>query len=404
MGNNGQGSIEAVSNISAYNDIFADAAANSDYSISDPVSGTYGTPMAPSVVHVVGDFKPTGSFTGSGVLVVEDGDFAPTGPFDWSGLVLVQQSAASTSDVKLMAGATITGGLVAINASNSSTTVPTPNTSSCSVPWTIDGPWVVPQQDYLFQVDVLGSEIQSVVDGVTQYEVPVTAELHVGSVDQTPFGPIMAPLESTIDSNPSFRPSKIYKAGTQMSMSAASFNMISYPGDAQDPTNWQLNLHQDSRVGSNNINVLQDGDVPPNMEGFNSQTSIGEILAPYLVDGKVSLGANQALFLFELAETNQSSSAFDMNDFVAIATLAAAPVGEEVTTGESIDYPTSGVTIEVCPSTETTVNVPSEIVFEIGGDAGVIYSAEAIAKAGQSLQSIRNRTMVVIASEKESQY
>ena len=402
-GDGGAGAIASISNAASYDDIIVDAISNADYAISNPVSGTYGTAESPAVVHVSGDFAPTGSFTGAGVLVVENGDFAPTGPFDWNGLVVVQQASASSSDVKLTTGTSIVGGLVAINSSSGTASVPNPGAASCAIPWTIDGPFVDPQVDYIFQVDVLGSEIQRVSEGVTQYEVPVTAEVHMGSQDAAPFGPMMAPLQSTINGNPSFRPNKIFKGRTKMSLSAASWQMITFPGDQTDPANWELQMHQDTRLASDHIEVLKDGDTPPSVAGFNGQVSAEDLLAPYLANGQVSIGANQALFLFELAETNRSNPAYDLNDFVALVTLAPAPAGLEVTSGESIDHVTSGITIEVCPSTQTTVNVPSEITLEIGGGSNIVYSAEAIAKAGQSLQSIRNRTMVVVTSEEESQ-
>ena len=74
------------------------------------------------------------------------------------------------------------------------------------------------------------------------------------------------------------------------------------------------------------VYALADGDEPPTNEGFAGQDNIVQYLANegYLQGGKVSLPANQVIYLFELGTTNTTSSAFDVQDNIVLATINPA--------------------------------------------------------------------------------
>ena len=47
---------------------------------------------------------------------------------------------------------------------------------------------------------------------------------------------------------------------------------------------------------------MRDGDVVPGIARFSSQAPIQDLLAPYMTkDGTLTLGINDAIFLFELS-------------------------------------------------------------------------------------------------------
>jgi hypothetical protein len=129
------------------------------------------------------------------------------------------------------------------------------------------------------------------------------------------------------DNNPrSYSLPDIYPANTPISITGTSWKeslVVQY--------SWN------SSSASSYIKVLRDGDAVPTIPGLDEQPSIADFVAGYVVDGKMSLAANQAIYLFELGVTDLSSSGADFQDLVALVTLAKAAVDteEETTTTES---------------------------------------------------------------------
>jgi hypothetical protein len=62
----------------------------------------------------------------------------------------------------------------------------------------------------------------------------------------------------------------------------------------------------------------------PNFPPFGGQGTIDSYLAKFLdpVTRKVKLAENQVIFLYELGTTDTSSTAYDMQDLVVLATIA----------------------------------------------------------------------------------
>ena len=82
----------------------------------------------------------------------------------------------------------------------------------------------------------------------------------------------------------------------------------------------ECNLTED--VGR--VRILKNGDdVPITHGGAFDQRGVKEYLARFVSsDGKIILGSNQAIFLFEMGEANYNSQAADWQDLVVLATLS----------------------------------------------------------------------------------
>lgn len=69
--------------------------------------------------------------------------------------------------------------------------------------------------------------------------------------------------------------------------------------------------------------TLLNGDTPPPFAPFGGQPRIDAFLTKYLdTNGKIKLAENQVIYLFELGTTSTTSSAYDMQDLVVLATIA----------------------------------------------------------------------------------
>jgi len=72
---------------------------------------------------------------------------------------------------------------------------------------------------------------------------------------------------------------------------------------------------------SSNVRILRNGDPAPDYNGAFGQGSVVEFLAPYLKDGKISIGNRDLLYLSELGTTRTSSSAYDLQDAITLITF-----------------------------------------------------------------------------------
>lgn len=90
------------------------------------------------------------------------------------------------------------------------------------------------------------------------------------------------------------------------------------------------------------VYVLRDGDTPPNIGAFGDQNSAASYVGPYLdSDGEIALDDNQAIFLFELGNS-QTGSAADFQDVVVLVSLQT----QQTTV---VETDTSGDRFIVCP-------------------------------------------------------
>jgi hypothetical protein len=83
----------------------------------------------------------------------------------------------------------------------------------------------------------------------------------------------------------------------------------------------------DSNSNSPNVKVLRDGDAVPSIQGAAGQASVADVLKPYInaQTGRITLAANQAIFLFELYTTNLASKYADFQDLVVVVTMGTSP-------------------------------------------------------------------------------
>lgn len=178
---------------------------------------------------------------------------------------------------------------------------------------------IIPYECYSVDITVIGSAIQ-----YGDYDVPVTVKLQIGSDSIEPWGDYDLPVDANIndDDNPrTYSVTDELQAGTAISITGRSWIKRSSRYSGTQNWHWRVLLEQDSHEDQNYVWVLRDGDDVPDVPGFEDQDSIQYFVQTYVVDGKISLGVNQAIFLFELGTTNLNSDAADFQDIVIIASL-----------------------------------------------------------------------------------
>jgi hypothetical protein len=371
-GEGGAGSVISGAEIAWFETLYAEAAAHTGVAHpSAPYGGTYGNATNPSIVHISGDFNPTSSFSGAGLLVIEDGNVTINTDFSWEGIVMIRKATVANMDILIGGSAKIYGSLVAYEA------ITGPVGTSCDdVPFEIAGLETIPQVDYKVRFDVLGAAISA--GGA--YDMPVTAQLHVGDGLEQPWGSWDRALDGNLNTGLVYdwEPTDALAAGTPLTISSRSWSK-NKGTDGSNESDWSVSMEQNSVSGGKQLKVLRDGDDVPNIKGYLDQGSVEDFVGSYIgADGKMSLAKNQAIYLFELGSTNEGSAAFDMQDLVVVVTLAAAE-------GSCAVGPLAS----------------GEINMSIAGNAGLYYSGEAIAKLGKELMTVRNETKVVVASQKE---
>ena len=63
---------------------------------------------------------------------------------------------------------------------------------------------------------------------------------------------------------------------------------------------------------------LKNGDAVPDVAPVSGQRSVADILAPYSEDGKITIGDNEKILLFELFTTDVEHFGFDLQDLVLL--------------------------------------------------------------------------------------
>ena len=69
------------------------------------------------------------------------------------------------------------------------------------------------------------------------------------------------------------------------------------------------------------VKVLVNGDPVPDILPFGNQNTIESFVKKYVENGKIKIGDNEVIYLFELGEENQKNLAFDLQDNVVLATV-----------------------------------------------------------------------------------
>jgi len=189
-----------------------------------------------------------------------------------------------------------TGGIaLAISASANADEPRTlaPPTGQISATQSSINPGVIPLQ---VKVRTLGA---AVTQGAGGAELPVQIDVRVGNTSATftGVGSSVDPQELLIDTH--------FSEGQEITWRARinAFNLPYYD------------------ESSNNVRILRNGDPAPDHSGAFGQGSVVEFLAPYLKDGKISIGNRDLLYLSELGTTRTSSSAYDLQDAITLITF-----------------------------------------------------------------------------------
>jgi hypothetical protein len=336
---------------------------------------TFGSsPRTPKVVHIDGDVTVKGKVHGHGVLIV-DGDLTIEGQsseeadnFRWEGAVFVRQDGEVSFS---QTGATrIEGGLVV--------QAPPAETTDDPIDFDIDDDGeITVNERFAARVEVLGAAISA----GGQYDVPVTIKIEIDNDTYAPWGDNRQAVSGNINdaNNPrSFDLPDLYEAGERIVIEARSFLRYGRRSGRYN-SDWSELLRVKSGGSRHElVKVLRNGDRVPRISGFMNQTAIAGYVQDYVVDGRVRLDDNQAIYLFELGETNTRSDAADFQDAVVLVTLSKE---EEVVRNDDNDDEDDGGD-EEAPAT-------SRVNFTMGGEAKIQYSSEALGRLAAQLQSAR---------------
>ncbi len=148
--------------------------------------------------------------------------------------------------------------------------------------------------------EVLGGEITCGAGGV---DIPVATNLYVN------------------DNQQSWDTNSVLTLTNQAA--GTTFDVESIAGDGSICSGAGLTVST-TNTNTPQVVVLLDGDPVPDITPFAEQNSIEFFLREYVEDGKIKLADNEAIYLFELAETDQESSAFDLQDNVVLATVESS--------------------------------------------------------------------------------
>jgi len=211
----------------------------------------------------------------------------------------------------------------------------TPTTAQVSIPFIIDLGEIRPQDSFAVEFTVLGCAIGYGSHG--GYDAKVTLKVSIEETDGTvktfePFGPFLQPIEGNINNGVKQRKVLfgIWGPDSKLSLTGRSWK---WDGDGNANSNWSHVGKTQNSVDNPFVVVLRDGDLPPNLSGFEDQASAEEFVAPYIdaATGRMKLTVNQAIYLFELGTSSTNSSGYDLQDAVILMTLAENPVALDAT-------------------------------------------------------------------------
>lgn len=212
-----------------------------------------------------------------------------------------------------------------------------------AVDFTIKDGKVVPSETYSAVATVLGTAF-SYKSGSTTIQFPVTASVRVGSTAFDPFKVSSKPITGNLNDGKNPRSAVVatdVPGGSGISIIATGwmpkdFNKINYTSD----TAWSKHMTVDSAASPITAKVLRNGDAVPKIKPFQNQATITSFLLPYIDPDtqKVTLGPNQAIYLFELYTTDMSAAEADFQDIAVLVDLAgSSEEAEEIADGGEVD-------------------------------------------------------------------
>lgn len=201
--------------------------------------------------------------------------------------------------------------------------------SETSVPlveggFTVEGGSLVPVSGYSAEATVLGTGFTYGAGGPN---IDIRLDVVIGNTSYDPW-----PGNVNNNGNPRSHTFTNQPAGAAISVAATGDENGVYIAPR---TRW-------SNASTGWVYVLRDGDTPPNIGAFGDQDSAASYVAPYLDGaGNIDLADNEAIFLFELGNS-QTGSAADFQDVVVLVSLQTEQVA-------AVQQGSSGQHVVVCP-------------------------------------------------------
>jgi hypothetical protein len=204
---------------------------------------------------------------------------------------------------------------------------------------------VVPKGNFTVNATVLGSAFTRDIweDGhwenghwVKGHSVtvpfPVTCRLRLGDYPYNPWGDYTNPSKGNINDgkNPRFwQSNNTSTANTSVMVEACS---------------WEYNqakkiLEVGTSTNSPNLKVLKNGNPVPDIPGFQGQDSIENFVKDYIENGRIKLKENEAIYLFELGNTDLKSAGADFQDLVILISIKGADIPQSEVVSQDEVYP-----------------------------------------------------------------
>ncbi len=330
----------------------------------------------PKIIRALGGLTVNYSVSGHGVIIVEDGDFNVVGGnFDWEGLVLVRKQNIDTLRIDLGPDTEVHGSLVSYSVDGGGTP------GDCAGDFEIDGNEMVSQEEVRLKFTVLGAAISA----GGSYDMPVTVRIRINGANYTPFGSWGNPILGNVNTGNSgttyvWEPTGTFPADTHVRVGGRSWIKKKSWYSGSQSWHWKKHMTKNNNTVDDQLAVLRDGDPVPSVGGYLGQYSVEDFVSEYIDTGadEMTMENGDGIYLFELGMNDPSSSAHDMQDLVVLVTMTSAD-------------PTSGCTGGIAGT--------SRIEFQMHSNSEVRYSAEALAKLGQTLDTIAGKTRVVVTQD-----
>jgi hypothetical protein len=219
--------------------------------------------------------------------------------------------------------------------------VAAPAAAQTQVPFVIEDGMVVPQEDCVVKIHVLGSEI--VWQGGDYYDCPVGVRMTFfdGQRDEGDvefddedsrthdlFGPYNSATVGNVNDGGRMHrwyfPNRFDAEVTGIGIEAKTWERKAGRTGAYD-SDWKFYADAKSWTGSDRVIVLRDGDPVPSVPGFEDQESVAYYVSPFVdtttTPYTMNLGKNQVIYLMELGDRPVGHPYCDFQDVVVMVTL-----------------------------------------------------------------------------------
>lgn len=191
-----------------------------------------------------------------------------------------------------------------------------------NIDFDINDQQVIPTRAYKTDITILGSALTLEGDNL-----PVTVRIRVGDTTYEPWGQYIDAEHANVNDNAN--PRTFLVPGTTEEKTPITVKACSWTKTSRfrirRRSQWKELLEVGSDSQSANLVVLRDGDDVPGAPGMSGQDPAVHFVRDYIENGKMRLGAHQAIFLFELGTTKLRSGAADFQDLVVLVSLIEMP-------------------------------------------------------------------------------